>query len=148
MLEKKDIAPHVQRAVTFFTSVGLTRILERLREKYIEVGSVGGQIVITDSTANERRELASFLGKAPFQGEIIRVRLRDVDSALRQSGFACTLPAVLRAFLPEQPLITRKERRAVHATHQSNFRDALQTVLSQVSEDTRAYLWLTLGSMV
>ena len=145
MLEKKDIASNTQRAVGFFTSVGLTRLLERLREKYIEVGDVGGQVVITDSTANERRELASFLGKAPFQGGTLKVRLRDVDAALRQSGFACTLPDVLRAFLPEQPLVTRKEQRAVHTMHQADFRDALQAVVSQVDEGARASLWLTQG---
>jgi len=125
--------------------MGLTRLLERLREKYIEVGDVGGQVVIADSTANERRELASFLGKAPFQRETIKVRLRDVDAALRRSGFACTLPDVLHAFLPEQPLITRKEQRIVHTLHQADFRDALQSIVSQVDEGTRAYLWLTQG---
>ncbi len=145
MPEKRDIAPNVQEAVTFFTNFGLTRLLERLREKYIEVGDVGGQVVIADSTASERRELASFLGKAPFQGETIKVRLRDVDAALRRSGFACTLPDVLHAFLPEQPLITRKEQRAAHTLHQTDFRDELQSIVSQVDEGTRAYLWLTQG---
>ena len=145
MAEKRDSDASVQRAVAFFTSVGLTRLLERLREKYIEVGDVGGQVVIADSTANERRELASFLGKAPFQSEAIKVRLRDVDATLRQSGFACTLPDVLRAFRPEQPLVTRKEQRAVHTTHQADFRAALQRVVSHVDEGTRAYLWFTQG---
>lgn len=145
MLEKRDIAHNIQKAVTFFTHVGLTRLLTRMREKYIEVGDVGGQIVIEDSTANERRELASFLGKAPFNGEIIKVRLRDVDSALRQSGFACTLPAVLQAILPEQPLVTRKERRAIHATHQTNFLAILQATVLQGSAGTQGYLWLTQG---
>ena len=145
MLEKRNIAPNVQRAITFFVQAGLTRLLERMREKYIEVGGVGGQVVIADSTVDERRALASFLGKAPFQAETIKVRLRDVDAALRQSGFVCTLPDVLHAFLPEQPLITRKEKRAIHTTHQTDFRVALQTVVSQISEGTRAYHWLTQG---
>ncbi|GAC1680607.1 MAG: TIGR02679 domain-containing protein [Ktedonobacteraceae bacterium] len=145
MLDDRDLAPNVQKAVAFFMHVGLIRLLERMREKYIEVGDVGGQVVIADSTANERRELASFLGKAPFHGESIKVRLRDVDAALRQSGFACTLPDVLHAFLPGQPLITRKEQRVIHTTHQTNFRAALQSVVSQVDEGTRAYLWLTQG---
>ncbi len=145
MLEKRDIAPNVQRAVTFFVQAGLTRLLEKMREKYIEVSDVGGQVVIADSTVDERRALASFLGKAPFQTETIKVRLRDVDAALRQSGFACTLPDVLHAFLPEQLLITRKEQRAIHTTHQNDFLSALQTVISQVGEETRSYRWLTQG---
>ncbi len=145
MPDDRDSTPNVQRAVAFFVRVGLTRILERMREKYIEVGDVGGQIVVEESTINERRELASFLGKAPFHGTTLRVRLRDVDAALRQSGFACTLPEVLHAFLPDQPLVTRKEQRAAHATYQADFWTALQTTVSQVATGTRGYLWLTQG---
>ena len=145
MPEQKDAPDNVQRAVEVFTSLGLTRLLERMREKYIEVGDVGGQVILADGTTNERRELASFLGKAPFQGETLKVRLRDVDAALRRSGFACTLPDVLRAFRSQPPLITRKEQRAIHATHQTDFRDALQSIISHVEEDTQAYLWLTQG---
>ncbi|GAC1615046.1 MAG: TIGR02679 domain-containing protein [Ktedonobacteraceae bacterium] len=145
MLDDRDLAPNVQKAVAFFMHVGLTRLLERMREKYIEVGDVGGQIVIEDSTATERRELASFLGKAPYKGDTIKVGLSEVDATLRRSGFSCTLPDVLHAFLPDQPLVTRKERRVAHATHQTNFRAALQVLVLQVAEGTRGYLWLTQG---
>ena len=145
MPEYGDFAPNIQKAVAFFTSMGLTRLLERMREKYIEVGDVGGQVIIDDSTVNERRELASFLGRTPFSGNTIKVRLHDVDATLRRSGFACTLPDVLRAFHPEQPLVTHKEHRNAHATHQTDFRAALQAVVEQTAEETRGYLWLTQG---
>ncbi|GAC1399849.1 MAG: TIGR02679 domain-containing protein [Ktedonobacteraceae bacterium] len=145
MLENRGPTLNVQKAVAFFVHAGLIRLLEKLREKYIEVGDVGGQVIIEHSTPHERRELASFLGKAPFTSSSVRVRLGDVDAALRQSGFACTLPDVLHAFLPDQPLVTRKERQANHATHQSTFRAALQGSVLQVAEETYAYFWLTQG---
>ena len=145
MREDADFVPNVQKAIAFFTDAGLTRLLEAMREKYIEVGSVGGQVIIDDSTPNERRELASFLGKTPFTSNTIKVRLHDVDFTLRQSGFACTLPDVLRAFHPEQPLVTRKERRNTHLTHQTDFRTALHTVVEQTPEETRGQRWLTQG---
>src|SRR5437660_7380133 len=100
---------------------GLSRLLTKLREKYIEVGQVGGQIVLEDSTPGERRELASFLGKAPYREANIKVKLVDVDNALRESGFACTLPELLTAFFPDQPLVTRQARREARTHHQADF---------------------------
>ena len=52
---------NVQRAADFFRKAGLERLLLKLREKYIELGVIGGQIQRKDSTPHERREIASFL---------------------------------------------------------------------------------------
>ncbi len=144
-VENTPIPPNIQKAITFFQQAGLSRLLGKLREKYIEVGQVGGQIVIDDSTPNERRELASFLGKAPYHNTTIKIRLSDIDAALRRSGFACTLPEVLSAFFPDQPLITRKEQRAAHNIHQSDFHVALQTIMLQELDETRGRHWLEQG---
>ncbi len=74
--------PNVQKAVEFFQQAGLARLLAKLREKYVELGKVGGQVVLEDSTTGERREIASFLGKPPYRDITIKVRLVDVDKAL------------------------------------------------------------------
>lgn len=144
-MQNTPIPPDIQRAVTFFQQAGLSRLLEKLREKYVEVGQVGGQIVIDDSAPNERRELASFLGKAPYRDTTIKIRLSDIDTALRRSGFACTLPEVLSAFFPDQSLVTRREQRAAHSTHQSDFHTALQTIMLQQPDETRGRHWLEQG---
>jgi uncharacterized protein (TIGR02679 family) len=145
MSNDNNLTEDIQKAVTFFTHAGLTRLLKKLREKYIEVGEVGGQVIIEDSTSAERRELASFLGKPPYSSDTVKVRLPDVDAALRQSNFSCTLSDVLQAFMPDQPLVTRKERRANHALYQTNFRAALQAMLTHVAVGTHGYTWLTQG---
>src|SRR5205823_10631468 len=139
---QKETPPNAQRAATFFAQAGLSRLLTRLREKYIDVGQVGGQIVLEDSTPSERREIASFLGKPPYRDANIKVRLIDIDNALQRSGFACTLPDLLRAFFPDQPLVTRPEQRTMHATHQANFRTALLAITAALSEGDRGRLWL------
>lgn len=145
MTNGQHVAPNVRRAVDFFAQAGLSYLLELMREKYIEVGQVGGQVVIAKSTPQQRRELASFLGKPSYTGETLKVRLRDVDSALQKSGFACTLFDVLQAIAPQEQLVTRKERRVAHNTHQSAFHEALQALLTQVTPDSRAYQWLVHG---
>jgi uncharacterized protein (TIGR02679 family) len=137
--------PNVQKAVTFFQQAGLSRLLVRLREKYVELGQVGGQVLLADSTAGERREIASFLGKPPYQDADIKVRLVDVDKALRQSGFECTLADVLTAFFPDQPLVTRPQQRTARAMQQADFRTALLTIVTALPQASRGRRWLAQG---
>jgi uncharacterized protein (TIGR02679 family) len=142
---QKETLPNIERAITFFALAGLSRLLTRLREKYIDVGQVGGQIVLEDSTPSERREIASFLGKPPYRDTTIKVRLIDIDKALQRSGFACTLPDLLSAFFPDQPLVTRPEQRTAHAAHQAEFRTALFSIAATLPKEGRGRLWLEQG---
>ncbi len=136
---------NVQRAADFFRKAELDRLLLNLREKYIERGVVGGQIQLKESTPHERREIASFLEKPPYRDTTIRVKLSDMDSALRRSRFGCSLPDLLVAFFPDQPLITRPQQRAAHASHQDQFRHALQTIIEAQLPDTQGRQWLLEG---
>jgi hypothetical protein len=142
---QKETPPDVQRAVAFFAQAGLSRLLTQLREKYIHVGQVGGQVLLENSTPSERREIASFLGKPPYRDANIKIRLTDFDNALQRSGFACTLPELLSAFFPDSPLVTRPEQRAAHATHQTNFRTALLSIAAELPEGSRGRQWLEQG---
>jgi len=136
---------NVQRAADFFRKAGLERLLLKLREKYIELGVVGGQVQLKESTLHERREIASFLERPPYRDTTIRVKLSDMDSALRRSRFGCSLPDLLAAFFPDQPLITRPQQRAAHASHQDQFRHALQAILEAQLPDTQRRQWLLEG---
>jgi uncharacterized protein (TIGR02679 family) len=132
-----------QRAVDFFVRAGLTRLLDELRAKYVVEGQVRGQIVLEESSAGERREIASFLGRPPYRDATIRVRLVEIDQALRKSGFACTLLDVLIAYRPDEPLETRQEQRAARAAHQFDFHHALHSLAEELPE--RGRFWLLNG---
>ncbi len=134
-----------QRALTFLTQSGLTRLLEKLRAKYIAEGQMRGQVVLEEATPGERREIASFLGKPPYRDDTIHIRLSEMDQALHNSGFACSLLDVITAFRPDEPLETRPERRAAHALHQSTFRQVLLSIVSECAENSRARSWLLHG---
>lgn len=136
---------HVQKAVAFCTQAGLTRLLSLMRQKYIEVGQVGGQVVLNDSTALERREIASLLGKPPYPPEKpLRVRLVDFEKALLHS-FGCSLSALLTAAFPDQPLITRRTVREASAERQARFHAALTVLISALPESSRGRSWLQQG---
>jgi len=139
-------SPNLQRAVQFFAQAHLSRLLTKLRERYIELGRVGGQVLLEDSTPEERRNIASLLSKSPYQDSTIKVRLADVDKALRQSGFACELPDVLDAFFPHQPLITRPEQRTARAEHHTHFRTALEAIVPELPEESQGRRWLVHGA--
>jgi uncharacterized protein (TIGR02679 family) len=136
---------NVQRAVTFFRQADLERLLHKLREKYIEIGAVGGQIQIKDSTAHERREIASLLEKPPYRDTTIRIKLSAIDNALQRSSFKCTLPELLAAFYPDQPLITRPQQRAARTSHQEQFQQALQAITAAQLDASRSQQWLQHG---
>src|SRR5260221_428762 len=133
--------PNVQKAVAFFTQAGLSRLLAKVREKYIEVGQVGGQIILQESTPSERREIASFLGKPPYAHSSLKVKLVDVEKTLKHS-FDCTLPELLSAFFPDQPLVTRQAKRSAHALHQADFRVMLLSIATTLPAGSRGGGWL------
>src|SRR5579872_6144158 len=128
----------------FFDRPGLSRLVLRLYEKYIEESQVRGQIILQDCTADERREIASFLGKPLYADSNIRVKLMDVEKALLHS-FNCTLPELLRASFPDRELVTRVERQAQQAQRQSDFRAALASLTTQLPQDARGRYWLEHG---
>ncbi len=135
---------HAQRAAQFFAQAGLSRLVTKLYEKYIEVGQVGGQIVLQDCTAHERRDIASFLGKPLSTNTTVKLRLAGIDKALLHS-FQCTLPDMLRAYFPEREIVTRAEQRAIHAEHQAHFHEALAALAAELPEDSRGRCWLQQG---
>src|SRR5207248_11570133 len=65
--------------------------------------------------------------------------------ARRQSRFACKLPDPLHAFFPGKPLVTRPQRRAMLAIHETDFRSALASIAIELPEDWRGSHWLLDG---
>ncbi len=128
----------------FFHRPGLSRLISILYEKYIEESQVRGQIILQDCTADERREIASFLGKPLYADLNIRVKLADVEKALLHS-FNCTLLDLLRAYFPDRELVTRVEQRAQHTERQSRFRAALTSLITQLPQDAHGRFWLEHG---
>ncbi len=135
---------NAQKAVTFFTQAGLSRLVTRLYDKYIEVGQVGGQVILQDCTLNERRDIASFLGKPLYADTTIRVRLADVEKTLKHS-FNCTLFDLLRAYYPGRALVTRAEQRALRSARQTRFRSELASITAELPEESRGRYWLQEG---
>ena len=135
---------NARKAAIFFHRPGLSRLVMKLYEKYIEESQVRGQITLHDCAPDERREIASFLSKPLYADNTIRVKLLDVEKALLHS-FNCTLPDLLRAYYPDRALVTRVERQAHHTQRQSDFRAALASLIAQLPHDAQGRHWLEHG---
>ena len=135
---------NVQKAITFFTQANLHRLLAKLREKYIEIGRVGGQVLLENTTPGERRDIASFLARTPYADSSLKIKLSDIEKALQHS-FNCGLPELLTAFFPDQPLVTRPAKREALTIHQANFRTNLLFIASTLPEDSQGKYWLQHG---
>ncbi len=135
---------NAQKAATFFKQTSLSRLVAKLYEKYIEVGQAGGQIILPDCTVNERRDIASILSKPLYPTSTIKVKLVDVERALKHS-FDCTLSDMLRAYFPDQELVTRAEQRAIRATQQAQFHSTLLSLATELPEASRGRYWLQHG---
>jgi uncharacterized protein (TIGR02679 family) len=136
---------NAHKAAVFFNRPGLSRMVMKLYAKYIEESQVRGQITLLDCTSDERREIASFLGKPLYADINIRIKLVDVEKALLHS-FNCTLPDLLRAYYPDRALVTRVERQAQHTQRQSDFRAALASFIAQLPHNAHGRYWLEHGS--
>lgn len=136
---------NLQKAVAFFKQPVWSRLFEALYKKYITQGRIGGQVVLHDCTAEERREIARFLKKRlPLQGEVT-IRLNDFQQALDESGFACDLSSLLMALFPERSHITRPEQREKRAVSQQRFYDALSFMIEGLPNDSKGQRWLLYG---
>ena len=56
-----DTNPNVRKAVAFFTQAGLSRLLVKLRQKYIELGQIGGQVLLEIARRANAGKLPAFL---------------------------------------------------------------------------------------
>lgn len=138
--------PDAQRAAAFFGQPVWARLLDVVYKKYIAQGRAGGQVVLRACTAEERREIARFLGKRLSAGETLVVRLADFQQALDASGFPCTLAELLAALYPERPQITRPDQRRQRAQAQQRFYEALSSLADDLPAGTRGERWLLRGA--
>src|SRR5260370_16994932 len=126
-VKNEEAKLRVGKAVAFFKQAGLSRLLNLLREKYLQMGYVGGQVILEASTPGERRNIASFLGKPPYPDASVKIKPTDVEKALRYS-FNSALPDVLNAFFPDQPLLPPSPRPLAPAQHHPHFLVALPPI--------------------
>ncbi|HET8911050.1 MAG TPA: TIGR02679 domain-containing protein, partial [Ktedonobacteraceae bacterium] len=135
---------HIQKATAFFKRPVWTRLMSALYKKYIEQGRIGGRIVLSTSTPEERQEIARFLSKPLSASAGVSVRLTDFQQALK-SSFGCELPALLQAIFPEYEHITRPQQKEQKIQSQQVFERKLDELIEILPLDSPGRAWLIYG---
>lgn len=137
---------NLERAVAFFREPVWSRLLTALYDKYMQQGDARGQVTLRACTAEEQREIARFLRQRIPPHSDVTIRLADFQTALNESGFACDLRALLTAYFPERPQITRPELREQRAATQQRFSAALAALADELPDDSAGKRWLLSGA--
>ncbi len=137
---------NAERAVAFFKNPAWLRVLAAVYDKYMREGTAGGRVTLLACSAEEQREIARFLNRRIPARSDVTIRLADFQKALDQSGFACDLRALLTAYFPERPQITRLEQREHRALSQHRFSDALSALADELPVDSAGKRWLLSGA--
>lgn len=99
-------------AAAYFHSRPLSRVMALLRQRLIDLGTVGGTVTLTEPSKEELEAIRAFFGKAPRKTAdgAVAISPREFEAELLRSRFACGLRESLEAYFGE-PLTTRKEGR-------------------------------------
>lgn len=128
-----------REAAEYFRQRPLGRVLERLRNRYIELGRAGGTVSLESPTQEELSALRAFLSdplKRQGDGAVV-LSLGAFEAELHQgSRFECTLREALEAYF-DAPLVTKREARE---TEQQSWEDFVARVTAEVSPQLHAFV--------
>ena len=100
-----------QEAVEFFRSTPVyDRLLHAVKERYVQLGRIGGTVTLRNLSGQDQQDLAAFLGKSFLREEQVKIALQDFLKAFQIGRFReVTLSELLETYFAEQ-LITKAER--------------------------------------
>lgn len=94
-------------AAEYFGAPEFSRLLELCRSKYMSLSHIGGNIILNDVTDAERDAIGGLMGRV-YDGKDIKLKLNDLDSALKRSRFAIGLDELLNKHFGK--IVTKNER--------------------------------------
>lgn len=123
-------------AVTHLLDNDLGGLLEAVREKYWRQAGLAGVILLPDPGPKAHLAYAGLTGKRLRRGDL-RVDLSDLDRALANSYFQCSIVDVLTArFGADLP--TKHAERTRQETHRARIKDQWLGALQEISDSRPA----------
>lgn len=105
----------------FQGSPGFLRIMERIRDKYRSLGYLGGNIVLSNLSAEEKQVLSGFLKKDLSTQKSLTLRIEVFQKRLAETRFCgVLLEDILEVYFGEE-LFSKREIRDKYQTERNNF---------------------------
>lgn len=129
----------ILECVRFFKkNKGYGRLIEALHKKYLSIGKVGGTVVISDLTNEERSALSGLLRKDYSNASGITVKLSEFKKALESTRFKdCSIEELLKAYFNEE-LVTNSQKKIGYY----NKREEYFNLLVKEYSGTHAHKWI------
>lgn len=96
--------------VAYLRQPGFVRLWPLVREKYAQLGRVGGSVLVRGVSEVEREALAGLLVRNLHGQSHVAVRLDRLDVALQATKYGISLEDCLLHLYPDE-LLTRREQR-------------------------------------
>ncbi len=129
----------ILECVTFFKQNKVyRRFFEALYKKYLSIGKVGGTIVISNLTDDEKYALSGLLRKDFSKQSNVAIRVSDFKKALDSTRFkSCSVEEILKVYFGEE-LVSNSQRKLDDRLKREDF---FSRLLADY-EGTHAYKWL------
>lgn len=122
----------------FKTTPGFARLFEKMREKYVSLGNLGGTIHLDNLSPDEQEALTGFLRKDFYNKKNAAIKVEKLAEALQHTRFEeFSLEAVLKEYFSGD-IVSVKEEAALYEVRKQKFFANLMNGF----EYTRAVQWL------
>ena len=114
------------------------KVFQKVRTKYESLGYMGGKVILTNLSQEEKWQLSGFLQKDYMENKTVSISVKKLEKSLKESRFSgITLENLLEIYFGEK-LIVKKEEREKEAEKQRRF---FQNLL-EAYENTYIRKWL------
>ncbi len=101
----------IQQCSEYFkNNPGFSRAFDKIRDKYISLGKIGGTIKINNLTMEEKEALTGFLKKNYYKNSV-SISVNKFEEALKGTPFqGLDFPQILETYF-EEDIITKKKKK-------------------------------------
>lgn len=114
------------------------KVFQKMRGKYESLGHIGGKVVLTGLSLQDKSQLGGFLQKDYTENQSVTISAEAFEICLSQSRFSdISLEELLNAYFGKKLTVKKEERRKKREE-----RDAFFTEVQSGYEDTTGAKWL------
>ena len=114
------------------------KVFQKMRGKYESLGHIGGKVVLTGLSLQDKSQLGGFLQKDYTENQSVTISAEAFEICLSQSRFSdISLEELLNAYFGKKLTVKKEERRKKREE-----RDAFFTEVQSGYEDTTGGRWL------
>ena len=130
---------NLKQAVKYFKETeGYNRLFKGIKNRYISLGEIKGNVTISKPTQEEKEKLSGLMKKDYSKNTTITINLKKLQKALNQTRFeGIELVDLLKEYFKEE-ILTKKENQEIY---ENDFNKFLNDILEN-NQDTYVYKYI------